>query len=102
MYLAYGRLLFCVSDRCNKDLQGALLTACCVVIVCVERLRQQVMRHRPEGVTLLLLPMCPGTTGLAHSSETDSVWQGNAAAHPLLRPVQRLLFQIRILNLCQV
>lgn len=34
MYLAYGRLLFCVSDRCNNDLQGALLTICCVVIVC--------------------------------------------------------------------
>jgi hypothetical protein len=27
MYLAYGRLLFCASDRCNSDLQGAA-TAC--------------------------------------------------------------------------
>lgn len=47
IYLAYGRLLFCVSDRCNNDLQGAWLTACCVVIVCERELRQQVvmMRH---------------------------------------------------------
>lgn len=92
MYLAYGRLLFCVSDRCNNDLQGALLTACCVVIACEgeaagddeapEQEGQRVVRLQGGGqcqgataTVAVAVAKAPGTMRLALSTEHESDWR---------------------------